>query len=434
MLMLSWTVALVSLALALGVRLVPLRQHRLLDGMYVSALLCFGAFASVQLLDAHFSLAPRVRFLAFGLSYQLLVCFVTSFLLVLMPRRQRRLRPLAWVQAVLGSVLLVLQVMGGLPAGSWWEGFNVLFSAGIVLALLLALWRGGSTRSWMVVLVALAGFWVLLSDVLGARGRVLGVSWAQAAYSLMLILLWLYATRRIGRPVAVWPAVDRRQLAQDLHDGVGSQLSTIISGLDQSTLQGRLVALALQECLVELKLVVDGMSEEQSVVELLACLRYRMEPMLSFAGIRMIWNLVDHEQLERIVGAPAREILRIAQEGLANVVRHAEADAVKLTLCHMKERHCLLLEIEDNGVGLSSWHDPHRADGRPVSNWSRLVPPPETESIPGPLEALHPGQGLRGMHWRAHRLGGDLRIGPAQPQGTRIALQVPMERLLAGPA
>lgn len=326
--------------------------------------------------------------------------------------------------------LLVLQETARIPAGRWWEGFNVLCSAGIVLALLWVVWRGGATRSWMVLLVALAGFWVLLSDLLGAREVALGVSWTQVAYSLMLILLWLYVTRRMGHPARARPAVDRRQLAQDLHDGVGSQLSTIISGLDQSTLQGRLVALALQECLVELKLVVDGMRQEQSVVELLACLRYRMEPMLSFAGIRMSWSLVDHEQLERVVGAPACEVLRIAQEGLANVVRHAGADAVKLTLCHMKERRCLLLEIEDNGVGLCSWHDPGRADDRRSSAWDALEPQQQDQ---GEGQAPHRGQGLRGMHWRAHRLGGDLRIGPAQPKGTRIALQVPMARLLQRP-
>lgn len=422
---LPWTVVLLTLALVLAIRFVPRRQHRLFDRMYLSMLLCFCGLAVVQLLDTHVGLRSPVRQLTYGLIYQLLVFFVTLFLLALLPRRQRRLWPLAWVHGLLGGLLLLLQAAPLLPDGRWWEGFNILFGAGFLLVLLLALWRDAPTRSWMVLLVAFAGFWVMLSDFQSRSWtEVPTLSWAQVSYNLMLALLWLYAARHI-RPAR--PTADRRQLALDLHDGVGSQLSTLISGLDQSTPQGRQVVLALQECLLELKLLVDDMHEEHSVVELLACLRYRMESMLALASMDLAWELVGDEQLERVMGTPAREILRIAQEALANAVRHAQASAVQLSLCYIQERDCLLLEIVDNGIGLerqtgadalleSSAEGMRQGSGRSVAA-------PCAKGRPG-------GQGLHGMRSRARRLGGRLYIGVAHPQGTRIVLQVPMARLL----
>jgi signal transduction histidine kinase len=89
-------------------------------------------------------------------------------------------------------------------------------------------------------------------------------------------------------------------------------------------------------------------------------------------------------------------VLRITQEALLNIVRHAQADRVAVSL------HCeddaLYLKIEDNGVGFAS-------------------PTERTDSY---------GHGLMIMRERAEAVGGTLEIASAPGQGTRIEASLPI--------
>ncbi len=91
-------------------------------------------------------------------------------------------------------------------------------------------------------------------------------------------------------------------------------------------------------------------------------------------------------------------ILRIAQEALVNIARHAHADHVTLAL--QCDDDFLLLAIEDNGVGIQS---------RQVSaNGSS-------------------GHGLMLMRERAEAVGGTLKISSLPAKGTRIEAYLPYE-------
>jgi two-component system sensor histidine kinase UhpB len=85
-------------------------------------------------------------------------------------------------------------------------------------------------------------------------------------------------------------------------------------------------------------------------------------------------------------------IYRTAQESLTNVARHAEAQAVVLSLSRT-----------DGGVVLSV-----RDDGRGVD-----------------ASALHDTGGVGGMRERAMLLGGRLEIRRAEPAGTEVRLEIP---------
>jgi len=199
----------------------------------------------------------------------------------------------------------------------------------------------------------------------------------------------------------------RRKLAQELHDGVGSDLTSIIAALETGTPQQRVTAMSLRHCLAELKLLVDGISQEGNVVEHLASLRYRLQPLLQSAGIQMHWSVFDEELLERVQGDAAIQVLRIAQEALANVVRHSSANEVAVVCRYGPANHALILEIVDNGVGLPSGL---------AGSGSRPLSP----------EHGHDGKGLAGMAWRARSLGGQLEIAPVCGGGTRVRLHLPM--------
>ena len=91
------------------------------------------------------------------------------------------------------------------------------------------------------------------------------------------------------------------------------------------------------------------------------------------------------------------EVLRIAQEALANAIRHADAGHVRVRLGGEDGR--LVLEVADDGAGF----DPGVPDLR-----SRRL-------------------GLTSMEERARRLRGRLEIDSAPGSGTTVRLEVPAD-------
>lgn len=274
-------------------------------------------------------------------------------------------------------------------------------------------WRKGSGRDWALLLVAVPICAVLLIDLSRLALDASYPSRFQPVVGLELVLLWL-ALPCLSVDAGAAPGDDerRRQLAQDLHDGVGAHLTSLVVALERGTPAQRDTAAALHECLLELKLLVDGAHTQDSVVAHLANLRYRVQPLLDLAGIAMHWHLVPSESLERLQGDSAAQVLRIAQEALANVVRHSGASAVTVRCTTMAAPPAWLLEICDNGRGL---------------------PLPPGAPTGGAEVARPQGRGLAGMRARAARLGGTLRIDAAPGAGTCVRLQVPIAAGLTDP-
>jgi signal transduction histidine kinase len=93
----------------------------------------------------------------------------------------------------------------------------------------------------------------------------------------------------------------------------------------------------------------------------------------------------------------SHHVLRIAQEAVANVVKHAHAKKINLTL--RKDLKQLTLNVRDNGCGFE------------------------------PNGAFRSGNGhfgIMGMRERAERLGGELRLESAPGKGTLLDVLVPL--------
>lgn len=406
-LLLPWVAMLSSLALAGYALGRGVRRHRGLDAVLGGTALAFAALALVDLAAAYGWIGPSALRPLTQLAYQLMTLGVIVFLLVAARGWRPPQQLIVGVQAVLGLALIVRAPapLGHLPA---WAVLNLVCVTLLLLSMAYALVvRHAGAPAWTAMVAALASLNVMVGDFREAEGGVLSASWSQVLLLLILLALWLGCTRRVRavvRPEPTAPPLDRQRLAQDLHDGVGSHLTSIISALDAGTPKERSTAALLQECLVELKLLVDGMDEDATVLSLLASLRYRIEPLLSAAHIRLHWAVADDEELERVTGDTARHVLHLTQEALANVLRHSGADQVSITCCISKVQQALLLEINDNGVGL---HEP-------------------AGEAPGQRAC---GKGLRGMHARAHQLGGQLLIESAPHRGTRLRMLVPLMSL-----
>lgn len=407
----------VMLLIALMLALYALHSYRQggnrLDLFYAVAMLPWSVLIAISLLAEQGWLAQD-GMLVSRLIYQITILGLAAFLLDSVNGLKRPQAGALIVQAVLGITLVVLPMQGlSLPGAltHGWAFMNTAFATVLLLRLVQLVWRDSTPEGWMVLLVTILGLGVIVGDV---RATALGVadpSTSDYFCAAALLVLWLILTRRIG--ALTWkrahPAKEpgRKQLAQDLHDGVGSHLASIIAALETGTPQQRATAMSLQHCLLELKLLVDGEVQDGSVIEHLACLRYRLQPMLQSAGIQLSWHIEDEDVLEHLHGDAARQVLRVAQEALANVVRHSRANEVAVTCGYMKTQRALLLEIIDNGVGLPQGF---KMSGMPTLSANDGCG----------------GKGLSGMDRRARRLGGRLVIEPAKGRGTRVRLQLPL--------
>jgi len=92
-------------------------------------------------------------------------------------------------------------------------------------------------------------------------------------------------------------------------------------------------------------------------------------------------------------------LLRTAQEGLANVYKHARAAQVTLTLTYMDDE--IILDVQDDGAGFDPQVAPQQA---------RLE---------------HRGYGLLSLQERAAQLGGSLTVESAPGEGTTLVMALP---------
>lgn len=102
----------------------------------------------------------------------------------------------------------------------------------------------------------------------------------------------------------------------------------------------------------------------------------------------------DYEQLPQDLQVT---LLRVAQEALSNVRKHANARQVTLTLSYLED--LIVLDIQDDGTGF----DPNTT----------------TNGSEG-------GFGLQAMRERVERLGGQLLIESTPGEGTTLAVQLPL--------
>ena len=191
-------------------------------------------------------------------------------------------------------------------------------------------------------------------------------------------------------------AEERERLMRDMHDGVGSQLMTTLNALERGDVPPRQVSELLRQCIEDLRLVIDSLEgSEESLASALANLRYRVESRLAHAGLELAWD-VDAKAGTRLAPDAVLHVLRVVQEALTNVVKHARATRLAVSVRTEPGTAALVVDVVDNGVG---------------------APPQEGTSLRG-------ARGLDNMRQRAHSLGGDLQVATGE-SGTRVRLRIP---------
>ena len=203
---------------------------------------------------------------------------------------------------------------------------------------------------------------------------------------------------------------ERRRLRRDLHDGLGPTLGSLTLKLDAATNLLERQPDAARELLADLREQVQG-----AIVDLRSVIHALRPPTLDDLGLvgalREQALRLEHADLAVTFEAPDRmpavpagvevATYRIAQEALANVVKHAGANACTVRLAVEREpRAALRLVVVDDGIGIDSRALRPRGEAR--------------------------GVGLGSMRARAEDLGGELRVMPRPGGGTRVTAWLPL--------
>lgn len=202
---------------------------------------------------------------------------------------------------------------------------------------------------------------------------------------------------------------ERRALARELHDRVGQTLAALninliiinsqLSGEAAQQIGGRLND-SMKLVAETIALVRDVMTDLRPAVlddyGLEAALEAQLSKFTSRYNIKTTLEKPTRP-IPRLGPSIEMTFLRIAQEALVNIARHAQAEHVNLTL--QQEARAVCLTIRDDGIGIGSWQDANR---------------------PG-------SHGMKIMRERAEAFGGQLHVRSMPNQGTIVEVTIPFK-------
>ena len=208
-----------------------------------------------------------------------------------------------------------------------------------------------------------------------------------------------------GQAEELATAKERNRLARELHDSVAQTLYGLTLQAEAAFRQlnaGQMEEVAgylreiresAQQTLQETRLLIFELRPPILESEGLAsALRARLESVESRSGLKTQINL---QELGRLPGEIETGLYGISNEVLNNILKHAHASQIEVSL--EKKAGKIVLEISDNGVGF------------------------DLDSI-----AQHGSLGLKGMRERAEQISADLQISSGE-NGTQVSVEVPYE-------
>ena len=200
---------------------------------------------------------------------------------------------------------------------------------------------------------------------------------------------------------------ERINIARSIHDEIGTLMTAI--KMDLAFLGRSFNGNGSKKSPDELREEINGITKlvDEAIESIHQIARELRPGVLDHLGLRaaLEWQLQDFQTRSKIEcefnsdlgefnldSARSTAVFRILQETLTNVARHAQATRVEASL--RKEGNDLILQVRDNGKGISETPDANRF-------------------------------GILGMRERAHVFGGDIMFQGAPGQGTVVTVRIP---------
>ena len=149
-------------------------------------------------------------------------------------------------------------------------------------------------------------------------------------------------------------AEERERIMRDMHDGIGGHLVSCISIVESQPENTEAIADILRTSLLDLRLMIDSFEpSSKDILSMLAMLRERTEQQLQLVNIQYDWQVRDFSSDIEFPPDITLQILRILQEAITNVLKHAKASRIKVrTYEEQADGNTMVaIEISDNGIG-----------------------------------------------------------------------------------
>ncbi|MFC1897220.1 sensor histidine kinase [Chloroflexota bacterium] len=247
-------------------------------------------------------------------------------------------------------------------------------------------------------------------------------TWIMQGYNLTLLIVYtlfcfvaaivpyrinLNIRRRIEREAII---EERRRIAREIHDGVAQSLGYLNlktkqasdSVSSQNTVQALTelgdIRKVVQDTYEDIRESIDQLTTEIRNLPIIPALSNYTKEFSDNNAIQVQFNVT--KAFPQLSPVAELQLLRITQEALTNVRRHAQATKIEVTLENTKQAVEML--VKDNGQGFDL------AD----------------------LEESPPGyHGLNIIKERAEGLGGSLNISTAPGEGTAVMVSLPAEKV-----
>lgn len=320
----------------------------------------------------------------------------------------------------IAPAIIVSVMIGWVDWVTGWELSMFIFYA---IPIVLAVWWAGGPAGLFMAIFSGVVCWIANKDSHTYETE-LGYTWAMlnregyfcvVAFAASVVrkkqdddasrIRMLEELRQLEKDIVRVSEHEQQRIGQDLHDGLCQQLAAIgcatrvladelgIRQLPESN-DAAMIEESIQQAVMEARNLARGIFPVHVDRNGLSAALTDLARMTSrLTGVK----IEVHEDKETHLNEPetAMHLYRIAQEAVANAVRHSGATEVLVSL-NLNQEDALELCIEDNGSGLSSQPAAHDT-----------------------------GMGLRTMHYRAQTLGARLEIQPRPKGGTRVRCSLP---------
>ena len=285
------------------------------------------------------------------------------------------------------SITMAIGQSGGLPPAHWWQ-LVALFMLNFALASLFGgygriLWESNEERA--VVIVELEQVNADLERALAENAALQDTVLTQA--------------REAG------VQEERQRLAREIHDTLAQSLAGILAQVQAAAADP--AAAGVRDRLGLTAALARGALADarRSVMDLAPAPLTCHSLAVAVTDLAQGWSTEHRVHADVVVTGEPRPlhleveatVLRVAQEALSNVAKHARAERVGVTLSF--DENEVILDVRDDGVGFDTDH------------------PRQPASF-----------GLRGMRQRTERLAGSLAIEAEAGAGTALSVRLPAVR------
>ena len=196
---------------------------------------------------------------------------------------------------------------------------------------------------------------------------------------------------------------ERERLVQDLHDGMGLQLNSLLGLVERKNLNKKEVQQEVRYSIEQLRTLVDGSEKfDGSLAELLGQIRYRLETRLRRQGILLRWQV----ELGKWADALADPLIALSLQHLlyelcTNVIKHSGAKHVSV---------CCEVDVSD-------------------AETDRLRILFSDDGLNQQVDRVWTGGGLRSIERRVNELGGQHQLIQPDTGGWEHRLSLALNKL-----